>query len=52
VEELFDRGLPVNVRDRFGNTVLSIACQNGLKRMAKLTLRRGADINARNVSTA
>jgi hypothetical protein len=49
VEELLDRGVPVNVRDRYGNSILSIACQNGLKKMAKLALRRGADINARNV---
>ena len=32
----------------YGNTLLSIACQNGLKRAAKLVLRRGADINAQN----
>jgi hypothetical protein len=49
VEELLERGVPVNVRDRYGNSILSIACQNGLKKMAKLALRRGADINARNV---
>eukprot|EP00935_MAST-01C_sp_MAST-1C-sp1_P002834 g2834.t1 len=48
VEELLDRGVPVNVRDRHGNSILSVACQNGLKKMAKLALRRGADINARN----
>ncbi|CAK9102743.1 Methylenetetrahydrofolate reductase [Durusdinium trenchii] len=38
----------MDVRDHFGNSVLSIACQNGLKRIAKLALRRGADINAVN----
>jgi len=48
VERLLDRGIPVNVRDSYGNTILTIACQNGNKRMAKLALRRGADIDARN----
>jgi len=41
-------GIPPNVRDQHGNTILIIACQNGLKRIAKVALRRGADINARN----
>ena len=48
IERLLDRGVPVNVRDHYGNTVLTTACQNGNKRIAKLALRRGADINARN----
>lgn len=50
VEELLDQGIPVNVRDSYGNTILSIACQNGLKKLVKATLRRGADINSQNVS--
>ena len=41
-------GLPVDVRDNYGNTILVIACQNGNKRVAKAVLRRGANINARN----
>jgi hypothetical protein len=48
IEDLLDRGLPVDVRDVFGNTLLTIASQNGNKRVAKLVLRRGANINARN----
>lgn len=48
VERLLDRGIPMNVRDEYGNTILVIACQNGNKRIAKAVLRRGADINARN----
>ncbi|KAJ1403182.1 ankyrin repeat-containing domain protein [Ochromonadaceae sp. CCMP2298] len=48
IEKLFAKGLPVDVRDAFGNTVLTIACQNGNKRVAKGVLRRGANINARN----
>jgi ankyrin repeat protein len=48
IERLLDRGIPINVRDEYGNTLLTIACQNGSKRVAKIVLRRGADINARN----
>lgn len=49
VTYMLDQGVSVNCKDEFGNTILSIACQNGLKRMAKLALRRGANINSRNV---
>ena len=49
VNELLDQGLPVNVSDPgHGNTLLIIAAQNGLKKMAKAVLRRGADINKVN----
>jgi len=48
IERLFTKGLPVDVRDVYGNTVLIIACQNGNKRVAKAVLRRGANINSRN----
>jgi hypothetical protein len=48
IDKLFDKGLPVDVRDEFGNTLLIIACQNGNKRVAKTVLRRGANINSRN----
>lgn len=48
IERLLDSGVPVNVRDHFGNTILAIACQNGHKRVLKAALRRGADINSRN----
>lgn len=48
VTQLLDKGVPINVKDKFGNTLLAVACQNGLKRLAKLALRRGADINSRN----
>mmetsp|Transcript_18344 Transcript_18344/g.30744 ORF Transcript_18344/g.30744 Transcript_18344/m.30744 type:complete len:314 (+) Transcript_18344:120-1061(+) len=49
IDRLFNKGLPVDVRDTFGNTVLIIACQNGNKRVAKGVLRRGANINSRNL---
>jgi len=48
IEGLLDAGLPVEARDQYGNIILIVACQNGLKRIAKLALRRGADINAQN----
>lgn len=50
VTYMLDQGVSVNSKDEFGNTILSIACQNGLKRMAKLALRRGANVNSKNVS--
>ena len=49
VEAMLERGVPVNTQDKYGNTILSVACQNGLKRLAKLALRRGADINWKNM---
>ena len=52
VEGLLDGGLPVDMLDPYGNTILHVACQNGLKKMAKVALRRGANINAQNVSKA
>jgi len=42
--------LPIDHKDIHGNTVFSIACQNGNKRLAKLFLRRGADINSTNLA--
>ena len=35
IERLLNRGVPVDVRDQFGNTLLIIACQNGNKKVAK-----------------
>uniref|UniRef100_A0A7S4L0K1 Uncharacterized protein n=1 Tax=Guillardia theta TaxID=55529 RepID=A0A7S4L0K1_GUITH len=48
VEALLDSGLSPDLRDEFGNTVLIIAAQNGNKRITKICLRRGANINAQN----
>lgn len=44
-----DLMIPVDYTDAAGNTLLQIACQNGNKRIAKLCLRRGANINHQNV---
>lgn len=35
--------------DEHGNTLLHIACQNGHKRLAKILLRGGADVNLQNM---
>ena len=48
IERLLDKGIPIDVRDNYGNTLLIIACQNGNKKTAKAVLRRGANINCRN----
>ena len=41
-------GLSVDVRDKFGNTPLIVACQNGHGRLAKMCVRYSADVNAVN----
>ena len=48
IDRLLDKGIPVDVRDAHGNTLLTTACQNGNKRVAKCVLRRAANINSRN----
>lgn len=45
-----DTTLPIDAKDSLGNTLLSIAAQNGNKRIAKLCLRRGADVNTQNLT--
>ena len=41
---------PIDAKDIHGNSLLSICAQNGNKRIAKLCLRRGADINTQNLN--
>lgn len=48
IDRQLDQGIPVDIRDEYGNTLLIIACQNGNKRVAKAVLRRGASLNVRN----
>lgn len=45
-----DWTLPIDAKDEHGNTLLLIAAQNGNKRIAKLSLRRGADLNMQNLA--
>eukprot|EP01028_Stygiella_incarcerata_P011069 TRINITY_DN607_c0_g1_i1.p2 TRINITY_DN607_c0_g1~~TRINITY_DN607_c0_g1_i1.p2 ORF type:complete len:395 (+),score=125.73 TRINITY_DN607_c0_g1_i1:1694-2878(+) len=47
-EAILDKGISIDTRDSFGNTILIIAAQNGHKAMMKLCLRKKADINAQN----
>ena len=49
IERLLSKGIPVDIKDFYGNTLLTIASQNGNKRVAKSVLRRGANINSRNL---
>uniref|UniRef100_A0A7S3YZP2 Uncharacterized protein n=1 Tax=Lotharella globosa TaxID=91324 RepID=A0A7S3YZP2_9EUKA len=50
VEAILRQGLPVDTEDKHGNTLYLTACQNGHKRIAKVALRAGANINHKNVS--
>ena len=43
---LSSRGVDPDVRDRFGNTPLIVAAQNDRKRISKLVVKAGADLNA------
>lgn len=45
-----DWTLPIDAKDAKGNTLLSIACQNDKRRILKLCLRKGADINTQNIN--
>ena len=40
----------VEIKDAHGNTMLAVACQNGNKRVVKLLIRKGANLNSKNVS--
>jgi hypothetical protein len=44
-----DWNVPVDYQDEQGNSLLHVAAQNGAKRIAKLCLRRGANINMGNL---
>lgn len=40
--------MPIDYQNDLGLTLLHVAAQNGNKRIAKLCLRKGADVNKRN----
>jgi len=48
VEECLDQEVAIENRDEHGNTLLIVSAQQNDKKMLKLLLRRGADINAQN----
>lgn len=50
VNKILQMGVPVDTRDSNGNTILCIGCQNNCKRIVKLALRYGADMNAMNLN--
>jgi ankyrin repeat protein len=45
-----DWNVPVDYQDDMGNSLLHIVCQNGNRRLVKLCMRRGADLNIRNLN--
>ena len=47
---MLDEGVDVNCADDNGNTPLPVAAQQGLKKIAKLLLRRGANLNQTNLA--
>ena len=49
LESLFEQGLNPDSKDEHGNTILIIAAQNNNKRILKMALRYGAQINMQNV---
>ena len=49
LEQILAAGFDPNQQDRNGNTILTVACQNGNKRVVKYALRHGAEVNLRNV---
>jgi len=50
IEDMLMNGTAVNQTDEHGNSILAIGSQNGSKRVVKLALRFGADINGVNNS--
>ena len=48
VDELIDKGAPVDDRDGSGNTALMGVCFKGYEGMARRLVEAGADVNARN----
>jgi ankyrin repeat protein len=45
-----DWSLPIDYQNETGNTLLHISCQNGSKRLIKLCIQRGADLNLANLN--
>lgn len=45
-----DWNVPIDYQDDQGNTLLHVVAQNGNKRLVKLCLRRGANLNVQNLT--
>jgi ankyrin repeat protein len=53
VEEMMnqpDWNVPIDYQDDMGNTLLHVVSQNGNRRLVKLCLRRGANLNIQNLT--
>lgn len=48
MEESLAAGFDPAFEDQYGNTLFHIACQNGNKRIAKLAIKYGGDMDAQN----
>jgi serine/threonine-protein phosphatase 6 regulatory ankyrin repeat subunit B len=48
VTYLIDKGLDVNVKDKFGNTVLHYGASSGSVELVKFLLDKGLDVNTKN----
>lgn len=46
--EFIDHGIPVDIRDPDGNTLLMLAAYNGHVGTVRALIERGADVNLRN----
>jgi len=49
VEASLAAGFDPFYADSFGNTLFHVACQNGIKRICKLAIKYGGDMNAQNL---
>jgi len=49
VEASLAAGFDPNWEDQFGNSLFHVACQNGIKRIAKLAIKYGGDMDAQNL---
>jgi ankyrin repeat protein len=49
VEVALIAGFDPSCMDSFGNTLFHVACQNGNKRIAKLAIKYGGDMDAQNL---
>jgi hypothetical protein len=50
MEDALEEDIPINAADKYGNSLLILAAQQGSKRMCKFLLRRGADVNAQSLT--
>ncbi len=48
IQPLIEKGADVNLKDRYGETPLHYAAENGSTRMAEFLIASGADVNAKN----